>query len=198
MRNEITSFPAPLAKAPVEPSELLEHINAKKILDQKPQLSTTHTVLVVDTSGSMNTHDIDLHRDRRTAAYCNIALDLIAEQLFNSTANNRDVVSLIEFDRSATVVFRREPVSWVSYNKLLERRDNSTFTVREHAKSFDTIKCDNNYLPALEEAESLLAESFHEDCALTLFFLSDGAPTDSLHLSLTPVATSTAVKGPRE
>jgi hypothetical protein len=52
-------------------------------------------VLVVDNSGSMNTHNICLHRDRQTAAYSTVALEFITEQIFNDTANNSDVFSLI-------------------------------------------------------------------------------------------------------
>jgi hypothetical protein len=134
----------------------------------------------------MRTHDINLHKDRHSAVYTVTALEFVAEQLFNNTAIYSDVVSLVEFNEKATVVFSREPVSWVLYNKLLSRRDERTFKERENAKYRDTIFCDSNYLPALEAAEGLLAEGEHESCALSLFFLSDGAPTDARQLGLTP------------
>lgn len=136
----------------------------------------------------MTTHDILYHRDRQTAAYSVTALELVAEQLFNGTANNSDVVSLIEFSNNARVVFEREPVSWVLCNKLLARRDRRTFAARKESEHSDIWGCDSNYLPALMAAKKLLALDIHETCALSLFFISDGAPSDARNLGLTPDA----------
>ena len=188
MRREITSYPAPLAEAPVDRDQLENHAKTKQVIDHKPDLCSTHTVLVVDNSGSMATHDIDLYRCRQTAAYTMTALEFIAEQMFNGTASNRDLFSLVEFSRTAKIVFAREPLSWVLYNKLLSRRDQRTFEKRQSAQTDDVFGSNSNYLPALEQAEKLLAEGNHETCALNLYFLSDGAPTDASHLGLTPDA----------
>jgi hypothetical protein len=133
----------------------------------------------------MASHDINLHRDRQTAAYTVTALEFVAEQLFNATATNSDVVSLVEFSDKARVVFTREPVSWVLFNKLLERRDRRDFRAREAAKQMEIYRCDSNYLPALEEADTLLAIGNHDSCALSLLFLSDGAPSDAREMGLT-------------
>lgn len=187
-RREVTAYPSPLsfAETPFEVTE--EHSKAKLVLSRKPDLCASHTVLVVDNSGSMTTHDILYHRDRQTAAYSVTALELVAEQLFNGTANNSDVVSLIEFSNTARVVFEREPVSWVLYNKLLTRRDRRTFAARKEAEHSDILGCDSNYLPALVAAKKLLALDVHETCALSLFFIYDGAPSDARNLGLTPAA----------
>jgi hypothetical protein len=187
-RREITCFPSPLTMASVSYEEKRNHMNAKHVLEQKTELCVSHTVLVVDNSGSMTEHDIHLHRDRQTAAYTVSALEFVAEQLFNQTANNSDVVSLIEFRDTACLIFEREPVSWELYNKLLARRDVRTFVAREGAMMSDMYGCDSNYLPALDEAERLLMRGYHENCALSLFFLSDGAPSDAKKLGLTPAA----------
>jgi hypothetical protein len=185
MRREVTAFPSPLAFAPIEADDQTAHDKAKIVIKRKVGLCVSHTVLVVDNSGSMRTHDINLHRDRHTAAYSATALEFIAEQIFNGTANNSDVVSLVEFSRDATVVFSREPVSWVLYNKLLARRDSRNYKARDAARIFDAVHCDSNYLPAIKAARGLLAEDNHESCALSMFFLSDGAPTDARYLGLT-------------
>ncbi|VEU40426.1 unnamed protein product [Pseudo-nitzschia multistriata] len=186
--REVTCYPSPLSKAPVDDNEYTEHLKAKKIISRKPDLCTSHTVLVVDNSGSMMVHDIPLHRDRQTAAFSTMALEYIAEQLFNGTANNKDVVSLVEFSNEAKIVFEREPTSWVLYNKLLSRRDTSGYNSRQSALLRDIIHSDSNYLPALDEAEKLLGLDNHEDCALSMFFISDGQPTDALRPGLLPVA----------
>ena len=103
MTKEITAYPSPLANAPISQDDIDSHEKAKAVITSKPDLSVTHTVLVMDKSGSMLTHDINLHRDRHTAAYSTTAIELVAEQLFNGTANNRDRVSLVEFDNTAKV-----------------------------------------------------------------------------------------------
>jgi von Willebrand factor type A domain len=186
---EITAYPAPLALAPVTIDDHMNDGKAKQLLERKPDLCASHTVLVIDNSGSMTTHDISLHRDRQVAAYSTTAIELVAEQLFNGTANNSDVVSLVEFSDTARVVFAREPVSWPLYNKLLSRRDiQRTFHQREVSKVMELYQADSNYLPALDAAEKLLAEGTHENCALSLFFLSDGAPSDARNLSITTTA----------
>lgn len=189
LTREITAYPAPLQFFPISPDgkETTDHNKAKLLLEKKPELASSHTVLVIDNSGSMLTHDIHLHRDRQTAAYSETALKLVAEQLFRNTANNRDLVSLVEFNSSAQIVFSREPISRVLYNKLLSRRDSRLFKVREVAKSLDTdvSQGDSNYLPALALAKELLGTGIHDTCALSLLFLSDGAPSDAAGLQMT-------------
>jgi hypothetical protein len=188
LRREVTAFPSPLALADIDDSARTAHSNARLVIDHRPELCVSHTVLVVDNSGSMSTHDINLHRDRQVAAYTMTALEFVAEQLFNGTANNSDLVSLVEFNNKAEVVFTREPVSWVLYNKLLARRDGRRYIEREQIKMREHHRCDSNYLPALEAAEKLLLTNYHDNCALSLLFLSDGAPSDARELGLTPAA----------
>jgi hypothetical protein len=191
MRKEITAFPSPLQLAPVDSEAHLMHMKAKEIMKHKPELCASHTVLVVDNSGSMATHDISLHRDRQVAAYSVTAAEYIAEQLFTGTANNSDVVSLVEFRQEAKVVFSREPVSWALYNKLRSRRDERNYVSRESHRGSDVV--DSNYLPALDAAEKLLSKDDHDLCALSLLFLSDGAPSDGNNLRLTPTAANTRI-----
>jgi Mg-chelatase subunit ChlD len=185
LSHEITAYPSPLAFAEIDADARKSHSDAKDLINVKPELCVSHTVLVVDNSGSMASHDINLHRDRQTAAYTVTALEFVAEQLINQTANNSDVVSLVEFSDTARVVFSREPISWVLFNKLLARRDARDFRAREAAKQMEMFRCDSNYLPALEEADKLLAIGKHDSCALSLLFLSDGAPSDARAMGLT-------------
>jgi hypothetical protein len=179
MRREITAFPSPLSEAPIHYQDTANHENAKTVIKHKPELCKSHTVLVVDNSGSMQTHDILLHRDRQVAAYTVMALEYVAEQLFKQTANDTDVVSLVEFNESARVVFEREPCSWVLFNKLLARRESGNFIARQDIAQREIYRPDSNYLPAFAMADSLLEVDRHDECALALFFLSDGAPSDA-------------------
>ena len=132
------------------------------IIEHKPELCTLHTVLVVDTSGSMTTHDINLHRDCQVAAYSVTAMEYVAEQLFKKTPTNSDVVSVIEFNSTAEQVISKEPISLMLYNKLLDRQDSRDFKAREQAGTFDAVYGDTNYLPALEATEKALELIEHD------------------------------------
>ena len=188
LTQEVTAFPSPLALAPVDTKDRVKQKRAQDLFMIKPELCTSHTVLVVDVSGSMTTHDIDLHRDRQVAAYSSLAMEYIAEQLFKQTATNTDIVSLVEFNHTAEVVLHREPFSWTLYNKLLNRRDSRSFAQRQGESFRDQIQGDSIYLAALEEAGKVLRYIEHDRCALSLLFLSDGAPTDAKVLDITPLA----------
>ena len=182
MRREVTAFPSPLPNVPVDSSMITESIKARQLLHQKPELATSHTVLIVDNSGSMlsKKNDIHLYRDSQNAAFSFTALEFVAEQLFNNTAVNSDLVSLIKFSSKPTVELSREPISWNVYNKILSHRNTDTFVNRQHAPSNDQIFGCSNFIPALEKAHELLQEGHHDQLALSLFFFSDGQSTDHM------------------
>jgi Alpha-kinase family/von Willebrand factor type A domain len=187
VHREITAYPSPQREIPIDETTKKEHELAKFLILQKSELCKSHTVLVVDNSGSMQTRDIPLHRDRQVAAYATIALEYVAEQLIKQTANNRDVVSLIEFDQEARVVFSREPCSLVLFNKLLQRREAGNFKSRQDIKGREIIRADSNYIPALKLADDLLNLDRHEECSLGLLFFSDGEPSDARLHGWTPI-----------
>jgi hypothetical protein len=114
MRQEVTAYPSPLPEADVDASIMAASSKAKYLLEQKPELSTSHTVIVIDNSGSMlsKKNNVYLYRDSQNAAFSMTALEFIAEQLLNNTAGNSDMVSLVKFDSKASVEFSREPIGW--------------------------------------------------------------------------------------
>lgn len=59
---------------------------------------------------------------------------------------------------------------------------------RKRARVDDLAQADSNYLPALEVMSALVHKYSHDEVALSVFFLSDGSPTDAKELSLTPKA----------
>eukprot|EP00966_Prymnesium_polylepis_P156445 3614674-Prymnesium_polylepis.1 len=66
------------------------------------------------------------------------------------------------------VLIDRHLHDWLLFNKVVD-------LLRTQEPSFD-----GNYLPALDAAEKLLLSNEFGACALTLFFLSDGKPSDRL------------------
>lgn len=156
------------------------------MLDHRPELSTSHTVIVIDNSGSMlsKKNDVHLYRDCQNAAFSFTALELIAEQLLSNTAVNSDLVSLVKFSEYPITDFSREPVSWSVYNKILAHRNTQKYSHREYAPHWDDLMGGSNYLPTLEKVQQLLDLGYHSNLALSVYFFSDGRSTDHKKLGV--------------
>jgi hypothetical protein len=167
--KEITSwtFPLPLQKAPVN-REMQRQMNEQKNRLTKMKI-TSHTVLIVDQSESMNNADVPGHRSRSRAVFYNIANEIIAAPLLANQISYTDVVTLIEMRDGATIhpLICRAPINWDTYNTFVELADDEL-----------RGKSNGNYVPALELVNDILNESSNDNCALLVFFLSDGKPSD--------------------
>lgn len=100
------------------------------------------------------------------AVFGMLALNFVAKQQLSGEATDTDVVSLVLMRDTGEVLFEREPMGLVLYNRFVELHDNST--PRSHG----------NYLPALDLVEEVITSGVHGSCALSLLFLSDGRPSD--------------------
>ncbi|KAL7511010.1 hypothetical protein ACHAXN_007945 [Cyclotella atomus] len=180
-RREVTAFPSPLPNVPTNMDMISESMKTKLLLEQRPDLATSHTVIVIDNSGSMlsKKNDIYLYRDSQNAAFSFTALEFVAEQIFNNTAVNSDLVSLIKFSDKPSVELKREPINWLVYNKILAHRNTEKFVDRKNAPYHDMIFGQSNFLPALKKARELLQEYHHDQLALSMYFFSDGQASDS-------------------
>lgn len=166
--KEITCYakPTSLPRANLTLEHIRNHEAAKSRLKVDPSLCTSHTVIVVDQSGSMRTCDVEDFRTRSNAVFGVLAVDFVAKQRLSGEATDRDTVSLILMRDSAEVVFEREPMGLVLYNKFVGLHDQNT--PRSHGM----------FLPALNTAQGLLKRHVHGGCGLSLMFLSDGRPSD--------------------
>jgi hypothetical protein len=129
---------------------------------------TSHSVFVVDMSGSMRRDDVSGGKCRSDAVWMVLAKDFVQAQLEAKAVTGWDVVSIILMRDEAEVVIEHEPLDWILYNKLIDMREWSQSRPRGAG----------NYLPALEQADALLASNSLGTCALSLVFLSDGKPSD--------------------
>jgi Mg-chelatase subunit ChlD len=127
----------------------------------------THTVIVVDHSGSMRKDDVPGYATRTEAVYDCLARDFLAPQLqVSKDAMAGDaVVSLLEMSDEAVVALERQPITE-------ELQTNIARRAQRRAQSH------GNYLPALDAALALLERSIARDERIVLIFLSDGAPSD--------------------
>lgn len=170
MRKEITSYVVALdiPEAPIQEGDLDLQRRAAMLLSQRPDLCLTHTVLVVDQSGSMKRCDVEEYKTRSEAVFGTIALDLLAEKLDAGLARPTDAVSLIEFrEGDAEIVFEREPATTALFNRMARRRLEAQ------------PRGNGNYIPALKAVHNLLdIDEDNETCPILVMFLSDGAPSD--------------------
>ncbi|CAM9853923.1 unnamed protein product [Pylaiella littoralis] len=166
--QEITSWVKPIGipKADLTLKQIGEHEAAKERLQEDPSLCTSHTVIIVDQSGSMRGTDVADFYNRSQAVFGMLALDFVAKPRLSGDSSDTDVVSLVTMQDSAEVVVEREPVGLVLYNQFVALHDVAT------------PGQNGNFLPALDLAEELLKSQAHGECALSLMFLSDGRPSD--------------------
>eukprot|EP00854_Cymbomonas_tetramitiformis_P012116 gene12116-14317_t len=129
---------------------------------------TSHTVAVVDQSGSMRNADLADGATRSDAVWLTLAKDFVALRLETKEASGTDVFSLVLMNKDSTVMFRHRPIDWLLYNDLVEQ-----------LRTAEPMS-EGNYFPALDAAEQLLLSNTHGSCALMLVFLSDGKPSDRL------------------
>ncbi|KAJ3074311.1 hypothetical protein HDU98_011575 [Podochytrium sp. JEL0797] len=168
-RHEVTSYVLPLEieKVLVTEEGLRMHKEWQKSLRENHRLCTSHTVLVVDQSGSMKTSDVEDYRHRSDAVFATIALDFVGKSLDSGQALPTNALTLIEFSDTADVTIDREPITNVLFNKLIDKRTSA----KPHSHG--------NYESALKLCERVLAlDEGNQDCAILLLFLSDGRPSD--------------------
>jgi len=170
--REITSWAAPGSGIDVPSEEISPQLQRRHDVASETILKkmhwTSHTVIIVDQSGSMRKADVDGGVTRSDAVWLSLAIDFVRKQLDRGEATSTDVVSIIIMNSASKVVVDRQPMDWLLYNRIIE-------LLRSQEPCFD-----GNYGPALDRAEDLLAFNIEGSFALSLFFLSDGRPSDRI------------------
>ena len=196
-KHEITCWAAPgagldVAKHKITPEMKRAHQQASALIKARQDSWTSHTVIIVDQSGSMRKTDVDGGSTRSDAVWLTVAVDFVAKQLETGKSSDTDVVSVVAMCSESTIVIDRQPHDWLLFNRLVD-------LLRSQEPHFD-----GNYMPALDAAERLLLSNTYGSCALTLFFLSDGKPSDKVPRGVArsvgssdPVALHSAVMGER-
>ncbi len=129
---------------------------------------TSHSVLVVDMSGSMRRDDVNGARCRSDGVWMTLARDFVKNPLKNKKRSDTDLISVVIMRDEAEVVLKYEITDWVLYNKFIDLRD----WTQERPSG------PGNYMPALDAAEKLLMKNQTSNCSLSLMFFSDGKPSD--------------------
>lgn len=180
--REVTSFPSKtgtrsgtLFHQPIELQE--HHLSANDIADhdilhakvkENIEMVTSHSVVVVDLSNSMRTDDVDGAHSRSDAVWIALARDFLVPRMQQEDGAVH-VLSIVCMKDKATVWTVAEPMDWVLYNRVLKCLNWNNMSPSGHGA----------YLPALQAAEQLLQQYDHSHCVLSLWFASDGRPSDS-------------------
>jgi hypothetical protein len=187
LTKEITCWAKPGAGLDVEKqhitSEMESAHQAARTRLQSNCSWTSHTVVVVDQSGSMRKTDLAGGATRSDAVWLTLAVDFVAKHIEAGTATAMDVVSVVSMGAESKVLIDRQPHDWQLFNKVVD-------LLRTQEPFFE-----GNYVPALDAAERLLLSNEFGACALTLFFLSDGKPSDRMPKNTMVSGSSCAMTG---
>lgn len=172
-RKEITAWAVPgagldVAKHPISSAMKAEHKESCRLIKCDRSSWTSHTVIIVDQSGSMRKTDVEGGATRSDAVWLTLAVDFVAKKIESGQATTSDVVSIVAMGISHTVLVDKVPHDWLLFNKVID-------LLRSQEPFFS-----GNYLPSLDAAEDLLLSNTYGNCALDLLFLSDGKPSDQI------------------
>ena len=160
--------PVVLAKVAQDKQDIKKHNKRREHMLRHLEKWRSHSVLVVDMSGSMRRDDVNGARCRSDGVWTALARDFVKRQLEGKTATTRDLVSVVVMKEDAGYILAAEPMDWVLYNKLVDLRN---WTAMKPSGP-------GNYMPALAAAEEALAANTRGSCSLSLMFFSDGKPSD--------------------
>lgn len=168
--QEITAWALPcwgidIEKIPI--SDDMRKAHEKAVHDSRHHDRwNSHTVVVLDQSGSMRKTDATNGVTRSDLVWLCLAIDCIGKRLKSGEATSRDYFSLIELGSKGKCLVEQHPMDWILYNSIIDMLRN-----RQPIG-------DGNYLPAIKLAEKILQVNNRGNCVLQLLFLSDGAPSD--------------------
>ena len=161
--------PIPLKPVKISATSRTDDAQAHYDLISRQVEWTSHSVFVVDTSGSMRESDIWGTRSRLCAVWLCLARDYIAQGLNSGEKGATDAVSVVTLGETPTNPVTREPWSWTLYNKIVTFYRSNQIRAESHGP----------FLPALKRARKVLMKNDSPSQASALYFLSDGAPSDT-------------------
>ena len=176
--KEITSYNKSITieRATITQQMWDNHNEAVRILREDPHMCTTHSIIIIDQSGSMKTCDVNCFRSRSDASFGTLALDYIAEQLYQMGDEvSVDTVTIIEMKDEGTLFVDKDPLDWILFNKILGRM--STACPKSHGNYVNSLALVENII---NRELALYSELDADDMpAIMLVLISDGKPSDS-------------------
>ena len=179
--KEVTSYrdPVSIQGAMITPKMQEDHDTVSQLIQESFHLITTHSIIIIDQSGSMRTSDVFGFRTRSEAAYGTLALDYIAEQLHNRAGDELmiDTVTIIEMNDFPFILYHQVPLDWILFNNLLKRQKEAR--PKSHGNYNSCLELVHSYISSDLEKCMLLDIDEEDMPAYTVVFLSDGKPSDN-------------------
>ena len=143
----------------------------QQMKSQAETFAKSHSVILIDISGSMRNSDVQGSRTRLGAVWHALAEDYVRQRIESGNASVADVISVILMGNTATLhpYLHNVPTDWVTYNAILNIYKDGSIQPGGHA-------C---FRPALSMAERILSQYESSSCSLMLAIMSDGRPSDS-------------------
>lgn len=173
-KQEVTSF-ATAMDLPLKTisSEMWEnHEWARQQMKSQPEtFAKSHSVILIDISGSMRNSDVQGSRTRLGAVWHALAEDYVRQRIESGNASLADVFSVILMGNTARLhpYLHNVPTDWITYNAILKIYKEGSIMPGGHS-------C---FRPALSMAERILSQYESSPCFLMLTIMSDGRPSDS-------------------
>lgn len=172
------------------------HDDEMNIISERKVPWNSHSVIIVDISGSMRNSDVAGCRTRLGACWISIAEDFIDHRIKTGMATKLDVISIILMGENAELLIDRWPTDYILYNRILryfEESEKADVQYNNYKKKKGRNKgrrCDVKlirprghgfYGPSLHKAENMLRTYDDSSSALQVLLLSDGRPSDGVH-----------------
>jgi len=165
----------------------------------------SHSVIIVDKSGSMGNSDVNGSRTRLGAVWLCLAQDFVEHRIKSGMAGSLDVISIISMSDNAELLVDRWPTTYVLYNRLVElfmeseeahkllwkkknfqkhskraKKGYKSLTQKEQNRLQKLVRPVGHgfYEPSLNLSKELIENNDNESSALSLLLLSDGRPSD--------------------
>ena len=170
-KAEITSYKAEvdIPYHDIPQVQQAKHEQARKANQEQPQQCKSHSILLVDTSGSMRTSDVQGCRSRLAAVFLAIAEDFIKPRIETGGAGAQDAVSVILMGEQPFLWMEAWPTDYITYNAFLRALKEGFVEAKGHC----------SYKPSIDMAHSLFNRYDAASCRLLLGVMSDGRPSDS-------------------
>lgn len=149
----------------------------------------SHSVLIVDRSGSMRNSDVSGCRTRLGAVWMSIAQDFVNHRIESGIAGDQDVVTIILMGTRSKILIDRWPTNVVLYNRIVQlfrdsEKADEKYARRERCNPDWIRPCGHGcYGPSLALAEKVINDVDDSSSILQLLILSDGKPSDSYILN---------------
>jgi hypothetical protein len=173
-KKEVTSYIAAL-NLPyhfVSRQEYQAHDNACRRIREDPDSCTSHSILLVDTSGSMRAGDVHGCKTRLAAVFLAIAQDFIKQRIEVGRGSLSDAITIILMGETPFLWMNAWPTDYRTYNTVLKAFKDGHFAPSGHC-------C---YQPSLQLARDMFQKYNASTCQLVLALFSDGRPSDARYL----------------